>query len=179
MNNKDPGVILLDTKSRVIYWMNCPVKVQETASPRSSYLVYPLEGEDQGVVDTKEDDSDGNEDEESDEDEDQEDGEDEGEDEIKWGSCWPVPHLFEMLKNQFCQPNFIPRNKHKVIDIRTESTRFQHIPETFTDFLQAIYRKHGWPDISNYQKDDCLAELKQELDEKFPGHHMYYLHTGE
>ena len=45
MINEEPDVILFDNKSGVIYWVNCPAKVQEIASPQSSYLVYPLEGE--------------------------------------------------------------------------------------------------------------------------------------
>jgi hypothetical protein len=173
---EDPDVILLDTKSGVVYWMNCPDKVKETASPQPSYLVYPLPGESQEANQTKEDGSDDGKSEDEDEDEDEEEEEDEDEDDdINWGPCWPVRHFFEMLKNQFRQLNFIPKDEYDVVDVWTDiSSDGEPIPKGFTDLLQSIYRKHDWPEISNYHKEECLAELKQELDQKYPEHHQYY-----
>jgi hypothetical protein len=183
MGNEEPDVILLDTRDGVIYWMDCPLQIQESASPPSSYLVYPLDGESQRAIEPKDDGSDGNKVEESDEDgaqqEDEDESEDESEDEIRWGPCWPVPHFFEMLKNQFRQLNFIPKSENDVVDVWPEAARYATpIPEGFTDTLQAIYRKHGWPDMSKYRKEDCLAEVRRELKENFPEHHRYYYRDG-
>jgi hypothetical protein len=170
---EDPDVILLDTKSGVVYWMNCPDKVKETALPQPSYLVYPLPGESDGATQTKEDESD--DDKSEDEDEDEDEDEEEEEDDVNWGPCWPIRHFFEMLKNQFRQLNFIPKDEYDVVDVWTDTSGDgEPIPEGFTDLLQSIYRKHGWPEISNYHKDDCLAELKRELDQNYPEHHQYY-----
>lgn len=184
MGNEEPDVILLDTRSGVVYWMDCPAKVRETASPQPSYLVYPLDGE---AVGTKEDDTETDEDEDEDEEnnseEEAEDEEDDGDDgdsgsedeEIRWGECWPIRHFFEMLKNQFRQLNFMAKDANDVIDIWTKDTGYPGpIPEGFTDTIQAIYREHGWPDVARYQKDNCLADIKKELEEKYPEHHLYY-----
>ncbi|KAF1968895.1 hypothetical protein BU23DRAFT_654985 [Bimuria novae-zelandiae CBS 107.79] len=134
MGNEEPDVILLDTSSGVVYWMDCPAKVRETASPQPS--------------------------------------EDE---EIRWGPCWPIRHFFEMLKNQFRQLNFMAKDANDVIDIWTKDTGYPGpIPEGFTDTIQAIYREHGWPDVARYQKDNCLTDIKKELGEKYPEHHLYY-----
>jgi hypothetical protein len=187
---EDPPVVLLDTKVGVVHWMNCPDKVKESASPQPSYLVYPLESESQGASEAEgyesgDDEAEGY---ESGDDEDEgylsgdveheddhEYEDDEDDDEIKRGPCWPVRHFFEMLKNQFRQLNFIPKDKHEVVDIWTSMTsQDEPIPEGFKELLQSTYRKHGWPEITNYCKDDCLAELKREMDDKFPGHHRYY-----
>ncbi|KAH7092264.1 hypothetical protein FB567DRAFT_516871 [Paraphoma chrysanthemicola] len=200
MGNVHPDVILLDTKCGLVYWMNCPTKVQETASPQSSYLVHSLEGEPSeenenikaetdGHKDEYEEDESGKkgeeeeEEEDNDEDEDDDDNnededEDEDEDEIQWGPCWPVRHFFEMLKNQFRQLNFIPKNSYDVVDVWTDMTGYDEpIPEGFVGLMQAIYRKNGWPDVENFRKDDCLAELKRELDDKYPEHHRYYFRS--
>jgi len=43
MGNEERDVVLLDTTSRVVYYINCPAQIKETALPRSNYLVYPLD----------------------------------------------------------------------------------------------------------------------------------------
>lgn len=48
------------------------------------------------------------------------------------------------------------------------------IPKDFTDTLQVIYRKHGWPDAGRYRKEVCLVELMKVQDEKYPDHHSFY-----
>ena len=198
MGNELPDVILLDTKSGLIYWMNCPAKVLETASPQSSYFIDSLDGE---SPEHRDDDSASsrssrstlplspsasassfsNHEEEDHEEEDEDGGEDEGgeEDEyegIEWGPCWPVRQFFEMLKNQFRELNFIAKNEFNVIDIWTQTKEpYGPIPEDFTKSLQAVYREHGWPEVSRYRKADCLTELERVLDTKYPRHHNYYV----
>jgi hypothetical protein len=203
--DKEPDVILLDTTSGVVYWMNCPAGVEQSASPKSSYLVhpYPFEGEEsiQGSSESSEDSSspslpstyppsppysaaDDHEDEDGGSDGDEYDDDDDDDDddhngELKWGPCWPVRHFFEMLKNQFRALNFIPKSEFDVVDIWTRATgRHTTIPEDFTDDLQKVYRKYGWPDVGKYRKEECLAEVKRELEEKYPGHHGYYDRCG-
>lgn len=200
---EDPDVILLDTRSGVVHWMNCPAKIKETASPQPSYPFHVADGDNDDSDDDKyqakyeddneetkdkykeaqdkddnnndgddaDDDADDNEDEE-DEDEDDDDDDD---GEIQWGPHWPVRQFFEMLKNQFRQLNFMAKDAYDVFDIWTEKTGYgTPIPEGFTDTLQAIYRSHGWPDVDQYQKDQCLSAIKKELDENYPGHYDYF-----
>jgi hypothetical protein len=96
-------------------------------------------------------------------------------DEITWGPSWPIRDFFEMLKNHCRCLNFIPRNSKYLIDIWTNSIREDDpFPDGLLESLQDIYRKHGWPDLNNYQKEECLAEVKRELDEKYPNHYRYY-----
>jgi hypothetical protein len=111
MGSEDPDVILLDTKCGVVYYMNCPARVRETAVPRGGYLVHPLEGETLAATEAENEEGDGASGEEEEDDDgndydvesENEDCDDENEgseeDEIQWGPCWPVRHFFEMLKN--------------------------------------------------------------------------------
>jgi hypothetical protein len=96
-------------------------------------------------------------------------------DEMNWGPCWPIRHFFEMLKNHYRCLNFIPRDAHHVIDIWTDSTvDGDPIPVGIPEMLQGIYRKHGWPDLNKYRKEECLAEVVRELDEKYPNNYLYW-----
>ncbi|KAF2632510.1 hypothetical protein BU25DRAFT_76272 [Macroventuria anomochaeta] len=174
-------VMLLDIRTGLVYWMGCPEEILEACDPQPSRLVYPLEGEaeadkDRSVVvaEGEEDDtetSDDNrehetpptsDDENDDEDDEPDDSEDDGESEdVEWGPCWPVRHFFAMLKNHFIKLNFIPYSSQRVIQIWTERyTDHEKIPEGVPEFLQSIYHKHGWPNLEVYQKEACLAELK-------------------
>ncbi|USP79510.1 hypothetical protein yc1106_06784 [Curvularia clavata] len=181
MDNEEPDVILLDTKSGVIYWMDCPRSVRESASPKSSYLIYEIEEREQ-VDDEEEEENEGDKNgkEEKDSEEEGEDDSDEDEDEIRWGPCWPIRHFFEMLKNQYRQMNFMAKDEVNVFDIWTRAADVvgDIIPDRFTNHVQAIYRKHGWPDLSKYQKGECMVELRQVLEEEYPEHHRYYFRNG-
>jgi hypothetical protein len=179
--NDERDAILLDTRSGVVYWMDCPEEIRDAAIPQPSFLVYPLEGETEETVTTREGEiADENEeadpDAQSDEDEDDDELSDEDEDlTIQWGPCWPVRHFFEMLKNQYRQLNFLPKDEYHVVEIWT-NTNHALFEKSYLEMLQAIYRKHGWPDLSRYRKEECLAEIKRETDEKHPDMNGYYFH---
>ena len=166
LNNEEPDVILLDTKSGDIYWMDCPQCVRESALPKPPYRFYVTE--ERGQVDGKEEeqsneanqdnegkkDNEGNEEIEEYEEEEEQDEEeysDDDEDDIRWGPYWPVRDFFEMLKNQYLQLNFLAKDRYDVVDIwTTPSNMGESIPDSYIKHLQAIYRKHGWPDLSKY-----------------------------
>ncbi|KAK7191040.1 hypothetical protein PSPO01_03203 [Paraphaeosphaeria sporulosa] len=164
---EDPDVIVLDTADRLVYWMTCPAVIKEIAEPKPTYFVGSVDGEedvDENVDQTNEDD----EDEEDDEDDDLDDF-------IRWGPCWPFRDFFEMLKSQFRELNFFAKDAYQVVDKWTNTTPIDGpILEGLVAMVQAIYRRHGWPDVSQYRKEECLAEIKKELDEKFPRHDGYY-----
>ncbi|KAH8692463.1 hypothetical protein GQ44DRAFT_635935 [Phaeosphaeriaceae sp. PMI808] len=106
------------------------------------------------------------------------DSEDEDSDDgmmMEWGPCWPVRYFFEMAKNHFRELNFIPMDSNDVIDIWTNGGMDcdKPVPKEVIELLQGIYRKHGWPNLGKYRKEECLAEIKQQLDEKYPEHHRY------
>jgi hypothetical protein len=36
------------------------------------------------------------------------------------------------------------------------------------EMLQGIYREHGWPDLENYRKEECIEAVMEALAEQFP-----------
>jgi hypothetical protein len=113
----------------------------------------------------------------SDEDSDENNDDDSSDNEVmmQWGPCWPICRFFEMLKNHYRQLNFIPKSTSDVIDVWTTNTcTGDPIPKGIPALLQSIYHKHGWPDLTRYDKQACLAEVLRELDEKYPEHAEYY-----
>jgi len=34
--------------------------------------------------------------------------------------------------------------------------------------LKEIYRQHGWPDLAVYRKAECIAAVREAMDEKYP-----------
>ena len=181
---REKNVILLDTKEGLVYWMDCPEYILEVCEPKPSRLVYPLEGEAEENSDdeAKQEDketpptSDENDDNDDDEEEDEDDDDDDMSwcGEIEWGPCWPVRHFFAMLKNHYLKLNFIPYDHQSVIHIWTkEYSNWKELPKGVPEALQAIYHKHGWPDVENFNKEACLAELKKEVAEKFQGINRY------
>lgn len=154
-------VMLLDVRTGLVYWMDCPEEILKACDPQPSRLVYYLEGEakaeqDKGVlvVHEEEDDAEASDDNSEHEtpptfddgsgDEDDEPDDSDDSDEsifVEWGPCWPVRHFFTMLKNHFIKLNFIPHSSQHVIQIWTERyTDHEQIPEGFAEFLQSIYR---------------------------------------
>lgn len=94
---------------------------------------------------------------------------------LRWGPSWPVRHFFEMLKNHFRELNFIPKTSSIVIDTwQTKDRRGDPLPDGILDLMKSIYRKHGWPDLTKYDKAACLAEIEKELEEKYPGHRSLF-----
>jgi hypothetical protein len=130
------------------------------------------EASDRETPPTSDDDDDEAEDDESDEEEEEEEeGDSDSSDygDIKWGPCWPVRDFFTMLKNHFVKLNYIPYNHRAIIDIWTDETPGGlRIPESLPHRLQSVYRTHGWPDLRVYKKEECLAELRQVLNNEFP-----------
>jgi hypothetical protein len=97
-------------------------------------------------------------------------------DEITWGPSWPIRDFFEMLKNHCRRLHFIPKDTKNLIDVWTDLTvGGDPIPVGIPELLQGIYRKHGWPDLNRYRKQECLEEVKRELEEKYPEHFTYYV----
>jgi hypothetical protein len=199
-------VILLDTKNGLVHWMACPDKIVQTSLPKPSLWHWELpQDEDHVTLEDAEDDvsddegedasvkgretppisdNDGDNDDQSfdgirDSDSNNDDSTIRSEDldEISWGPSWPIRDFFEMLKNHCLCLNFIPRDAEHLIDIWAESIQDDNaIPEGLPEMLQGIFRKHGWPDLEKYRKEECLAEVKRELNEKYPNSHKFWPH---
>jgi hypothetical protein len=79
--------------------------------------------------------------------------------------AWPVATFFEIWKEEFRQLNFIPISDKEVKD--TYSCYSAEQAPTLPA-IRSVYRPHGWPDITTYRKDDCLAAVQKLLEEQFP-----------
>ncbi|OHW94369.1 hypothetical protein CSPAE12_06992 [Colletotrichum incanum] len=71
---------------------------------------------------------------------------------------WAVKDFFEILKDQFIKLSFIPINSQTVLD---KYTPLGPRSDGLIERVQAIYRHHGWPDLENFRKHDCLEALKK------------------
>jgi hypothetical protein len=90
------------------------------------------------------------------------------ENEHEWrmdGEVWAVADFFEVLKENFCTLRFIPLSPTKVIFARHV---YRISDYGYISMVQEIYRAHGWPDLEQYRKDECLAAVKKALDENYP-----------
>ncbi|KAM5431491.1 hypothetical protein MferCBS31731_007804 [Microsporum ferrugineum] len=90
--------------------------------------------------------------------------------EAEWraeGAYWAIPDFFEILKDQFRRLLFVPTNTLIVRDVYNP-----HYGDSagIIEFLQGIYREHGWPDLEHYNKLECLKDIRKRLMEKYPDH---------
>ncbi|KAK3298442.1 uncharacterized protein B0H64DRAFT_74994 [Chaetomium fimeti] len=86
------------------------------------------------------------------------------EDEMDWrvdSVAWAIADFFELLKDQFRQLNSVPISPRKVYYAST----MEGMP-----MIQAIYQAHGWPNLHRYRKQDCLKEVQDLLQERYPSY---------
>jgi hypothetical protein len=178
---RERDIVLLNTKDGSVHWMVCPDKIVETSLPKPSLCSWELPDREEEQITAKVEDEVSEDGHNSDgftyADSDNGDSviESDDPDDIEWGPYWSVRDFFEMLKNHYRYLNFIPRDAHNVIDIWTDSTvDGDPIPAGIPEMLQGVYRKHGWPDLNKYRKEECLAEVVRELDEKYPDNYQYW-----
>lgn len=78
-------------------------------------------------------------------------------DDAEWradGAAWSVADFFRVLKAEYRSLRWVPWNEYEVLD--SESTMARNpIPA-----LQDVYRRHGWPNLQQYHKEECLEETK-------------------
>jgi hypothetical protein len=70
---------------------------------------------------------------------------------------WDVTEFFDKLKRHFRQLDFVPISPTEVIE------GWEPRSEELVEELKPIYRKHGWPDLEVYRKEECLAEVKKAV----------------
>ncbi|KAK2013294.1 hypothetical protein LZ32DRAFT_637658 [Colletotrichum eremochloae] len=79
------------------------------------------------------------------------------EEEAEWradGAAWSVSDFFKVLKAEYRSLRWVPCNEYEVLDLETTRGR-NSIP-----MLQEVYRRHGWPNLQQYRKEECLEETK-------------------
>lgn len=153
--------MVLDTKYGIIHWDNCPSSI-ENAHYATSIDFEELENE---AENNSHEDEDGDEDDDDDELQDEQ-----REQELEWrrdATAWAVTDFFEILKGQFINLQWMPISHRAVV-----SAEWSFAPngEGLAAMLQGIYREHGWPDLANYRKDECLAAVRKAMDEHYPIH---------
>ncbi|KAJ4345085.1 hypothetical protein N0V95_005932 [Ascochyta clinopodiicola] len=93
--------------------------------------------------------------------------------EIDWrceATAWTIPDFFAMLREQFEQLRFIPVNSKQVIYLWSGHS----VNGEMETMLQGIYREHGWPNLVNYRKEECIQAVKQALAEQYPDFELYW-----
>lgn len=76
--------------------------------------------------------------------------------------CWPVVDFFRLLKEQFLQLRCVPVKEMRVEEAWVEE------PEPEVALVRDVYRAHGWPDLENFRKEECMAAIRAALMEKYP-----------
>ncbi|KAK7943489.1 uncharacterized protein PG986_012602 [Apiospora aurea] len=90
------------------------------------------------------------------------------EDEADWRRAhpaWSVPDFFDLLPGQFQNLNFVPIGSREVFEIHA---RGPGNPPALLAAVQDIYRRHGWPELANFRKRECLRAVRRTLREEFP-----------
>ncbi|KAH7379439.1 hypothetical protein DE146DRAFT_626308 [Phaeosphaeria sp. MPI-PUGE-AT-0046c] len=93
--------------------------------------------------------------------------------EVDWrcdAPAWTLPDFFAMLREQFEQLRFIPVNSKQVINSWSGYSDKHGEIETM---LRGIYQEHGWPDLENYMKEDCIQAVEQALAERYPDFELF------
>jgi hypothetical protein len=90
------------------------------------------------------------------------------EDEAEWRAdapSWTIADFFKLLKSEFRKLNAIPTSPLAVIDVYTGPA-----PDTdgMKAMLQNIYREHGWPNLEQYRKQECLETVQKAMTERYP-----------
>lgn len=101
-------------------------------------------------------------------DDEEHEGEDEGEEEEEeelpewiedcYHPSWDIAEFFEKLKRQYRQLDFVPKSSTSVAEGWGPNS------EGLVEELKSIYRKHGWPDLEVYRKEDCLKEVRNAVE---------------
>jgi hypothetical protein len=127
---------LLDTELGVIYWFECHGDIRSSEVSEIQGDAYEWED---GLI---------------------------PEDQIEWrgnSKIWAIESFFEMLKDHFRKLNFVPTSPHEVGDVWAAQDGYGK--ETLRK-VQTIYRRHGWPDVERFNKQECAAEVKTLVDER-------------
>ena len=127
---------VLDTELGVIYWYEC---MSEAKVAISEVQVDPYGWLDDNLI---------------------------PEDQVEWradSGIWEIVDLFEMLKANFKTLNFVPFKSDRV-----RAAWYWDTAEGKKELkeVQKIYRDHGWPDLTRYHKDDCLAAIEAMLKDR-------------
>ncbi|KAK8044239.1 hypothetical protein PG993_004263 [Apiospora rasikravindrae] len=79
--------------------------------------------------------------------------------------AWSVPDFFNILRGQFHDLKFVPVSSRVVREVYAGG--WGNSPVVLSA-VQNIYRRHGWPDLATFRKQECLRAVRRTLREEFP-----------
>jgi hypothetical protein len=90
------------------------------------------------------------------------------EDEYGWrcGPAWAIVDFFEVLKSLYRDLLFVPSN-----DFQTEQWNDSYMEDDYAPYMRCVrqvYKNHGWPDMSVYNKEECMKSIDKMTQERFP-----------
>ncbi|KAK3303764.1 uncharacterized protein B0T15DRAFT_569234 [Chaetomium strumarium] len=138
-------VFLLDTKLGIIHWGNCSTRIEN-----GEWTVNMID-----KIDVEEE------------------AQERSEEEADWRSsapAWAIQDFFEVLKDQFRKLHWVPISHYSV---RNVAEGEYHGEDGMMAMLLDIYRRHGWPDLTVYRKEDCIVNVLKAMKEKYPGSTCY------
>jgi hypothetical protein len=97
------------------------------------------------------------------------------EEESEWrADGWAITEFFEVLKYHFRVLNYVPMNRQNIEEHFEDppgSGNWQHnMPELAEAMLRVreIYTEHGWPDLTQYRKNECIMAVEKLMKEHYP-----------
>lgn len=130
-------IFLLDTQLGAIFWIGGYTRVKDTACREPIIDYDPYE-----------------------------DGTPENE--VAWrgdATAWAVEDFFEVLKGSFRKFMFVPNPSGEVFEDGVDV--FHGDRPDMVPTLQTIFREHGWPDMTQYQKAECIESVRTALADRY------------
>jgi hypothetical protein len=90
----------------------------------------------------------------------------ENEHEWRCAPAWAIADFFEVLKKQYTDLMYLPMNAREV-EPWHKSYQDGHYMPVLCDVRQ-IYKDHSWPDLSVYNKEECMEAVAKMIHEKYP-----------
>ena len=90
------------------------------------------------------------------------------ENEHEWrnGTAWAIEDFFEILKVRYRELQYLPVHEHRIEEWFDEYEEDDYRP--VLRCIRQIYKEHGWPDLSEYTKKECLHSVEKLIEERFP-----------
>jgi hypothetical protein len=82
--------------------------------------------------------------------------------------AWAIPDFFKLLKHQFRKLVFFPTGWLKVFGCHYGYSGDDVVgPDGLIVSMRAVYREHGWPNLEQYRKEECLKAVKRIVKDRF------------
>jgi len=83
--------------------------------------------------------------------------------------AWSIADFFEVMKQRYRDLQYLPMNGWRVEEWFDEYEDGDYRPVLRS--VRQVYKEHGWPDLSVYDKEKCLESVDKLIEEQFPDEH--------